>query len=142
MKLFFKANNLKELESKRLILLETVNTHFDRYEDQFLDDRIWTYLYEKEIVEKGYRNWVQKVMKLSSQNVDKLFSIYSKQYDEIVGLIRLHNISKKHCKAEIITIIFYNRQGQGFGGLVNLILYCLINMLVRNLRFSCRFPLK
>jgi len=27
-------------------------------------------------------------------------------------------------------------------GLVNLILYCLINMLVRNLRFSCRFPLK
>ena len=27
-------------------------------------------------------------------------------------------------------------------GLVNLILYRLINMLVRNLRFSCRFPLK
>jgi len=107
--------NIKNFESKRLILIEAVKSHFDIYEYQFTDKRIWTYMYEKYIVQESYAQWVQKLLTLSSKNIDKIFSIYSKQYDEIVGLIRLHNISSKHCKAEIITLIFYNRQNQGFG---------------------------
>ena len=59
----------------------------------------------------------------------------------------------KHRQSEIHEMLLYDDDNnkklfekyknlQIHDDLVNLILYCLINMLVRNLRFSCRFPLK
>jgi len=59
------------------------------------------------------------------------------KYINSIGLL-----AQTTSNTSIGTLIILMDEIKYIAGLVNLILYCLINMLVRSLRFSCRFPLK
>ena len=103
------------LETNTIALINTTTTHLISNKNKFSNSSLWTFMLEREIVNNNYEEWVERIFKLQDLNIDKLFTIYSKEFEEIVGLIRLHNISTIHYKAEVITVILEHMQKKGYG---------------------------
>jgi len=106
---------MDKLETISIALIKTTINDLITNKKHFSNSNIWAFMLEREIVNESFEKWVHYIFRLIEDNVDKLYTIYSKEIKDIIGLIRLHNISKNSCKAEVITLIFEHMQRKGYG---------------------------